>query len=192
MNGPGPRIHVHHGPHHASHRGRRAIPRGAGDVPSRVGLDHTDDVRWSTAPVARAAPRHAGTPFLIQTHHRFSDGVRPLGACQHRVPARDIGRVEVSDAPYVFSPPRLEVVAVQARPNRVPAHLRHQRVFEHLFGDEPDRPARGAQRRIGAHHHAHGRHPAVPQHVQHPHVRRHQSKRQGRSWHPPVYDVRHC
>ncbi len=64
MNGPGPRIHVHHGPHHASHRGRRAIPRGAGDVPSRVGLDHAE--------MFAGPPRRSRGPPLGMQGHRFS------------------------------------------------------------------------------------------------------------------------
>lgn len=64
MNGPGPRIHMHHGPHHASDRGRRAIPRGAGEVPSRVGLDHAE--------MFAGPPRRSRGPHLGMQGHRFS------------------------------------------------------------------------------------------------------------------------
>src|SRR6266496_1028222 len=47
---------------------------------------------------------------------------------------------------HIFFPPRLQVVAFQQNPNRLPSHARHQFAFHHFFGQQAHRPARAAFR----------------------------------------------
>src|SRR6266581_2461580 len=47
---------------------------------------------------------------------------------------------------HIFFPPRLQVVAFQQNPNRLPSHARHQFAFHHFFGQQAHRPARAALR----------------------------------------------
>ena len=53
---------------------------------------------------------------------------------------------------HIFFPPRLQLVALQQNPDCLSAHLGHQLAFDGLFGDQADRPAGPAFRRITADH----------------------------------------
>src|SRR5271155_3006481 len=48
---------------------------------------------------------------------------------------------------HIFFPPRLEIVAFQQDPDRLPAHLRDQFLLDHLFSQQAHRPARTPLRR---------------------------------------------
>ena len=50
---------------------------------------------------------------------------------------------------HIYFQPRLEVVALQQRPDRFPPHVRNDLAFDHFLREQADRPPRGAGRRIG-------------------------------------------
>src|SRR5208337_1714073 len=53
---------------------------------------------------------------------------------------------------HIFFPPRLEVVAEQQDPNRLPANPWHQLPLDGLLGDQAYRPAGVAFRRLATNH----------------------------------------
>ena len=85
-------------------------------MPAGFRLDDREDIGCPTALILGVALRHMTGPrgprrpdigvqgdgFLIQTDHRFGGAVRPFVHGQDIFHARDVGGIQLSDAPHFF------------------------------------------------------------------------------------------